>query len=310
MKLRRLKVKDAPFMLEWMRDGEVTRFLLTKFNKKTLHDCIEFIKYSQKSISDIHYAVVSDNDEYMGTVSLKNIDRKKKRAEFAIAIRKTAMGCGYSWFGMSEIIKIGFNQEGLESIYWCVSKKNERACRFYEKHLFNEMLDVDNEMLKPYLNINDLKWYIVKKDDDFLNVNNFNGKLFKIVSIKTIGTEKSGQLSFIESSRNIPFEIKRIYYISKVHEGVRRGFHAHKKLKQLLFCPFGKINLVFDNGKEREEILLDNPSVGVLIENPLWREMVWIENNSILCVLASDYYDESDYIRNYDDFLKYIIDNK
>ena len=94
------------------------------------------------------------------------------------------------------------------------------------------------------------------------------------------------------------------YYISKVPEGIRRGFHAHKKLKQLLFCPYGKIQLILDNGKEREEITLSDPSVGVVIDRLIWREMLWLQKDSVLCVAASDFYEVEDYIRDYDEFLR------
>ena len=93
-----------------------------------------------------------------------------------------------------------------------------------------------------------------------------------------------------------------MYYISKVPEGTRRGFHAHKNLKQLLFCPYGRIQLVLENKNGREEIELSDPSIGVVIEEPTWREMLWIQKDSVLCVAASDYYEVEDYIRDYDEF--------
>lgn len=309
MKLRKLKKKDARLMLEWMHDESIVKDLSTNFVSKTIDDCYRFIESSLSDSDNIHLAVVSDSDEYMGTVSLKRVDRIRKRAEFAITVRKKAMGHGYSWFGMNEIIKLGFNQENLDSIYWCVSKNNARACKFYDKHGFNTMLDIDEEILSHYQNLDNLKWYIIKKEDNLLDIVFREDNLAKIIKIKTIGTENAGQLSFVESTSDIPFEIKRIYYITKVDEGVRRGFHAHKELKQLLFCPFGKINLLLDDGRKKEEILLDNPSIGILIEKPIWREMLWIEKNSVLCVLASDFFTESDYIRNYLDFLNYIGNN-
>ena len=128
----------------------------------------------------------------------------------------------------------------------------------------------------------------------------------RIIRIKTVPTEGAGELSFFEAGRDIDFEIKRIYYISNVPEGVRRGFHAHKELKQLLFCPYGEIRLTLDDGSEREEITLDDPSIGVVIEKPVWREMLWLKENSVLCVAASDYYREEDYIRDYSEFLEYV----
>ena len=116
----------------------------------------------------------------------------------------------------------------------------------------------------------------------------------------------AGELSFFEANNDIPFDIKRIYYISKVPEGVRRGFHAHKELKQLLFCPYGRIQLILENELGREEIELSDPSIAVMIDRPTWREMLWLQKDSVLCVAASDYYKVEDYIRNYDDFKKYL----
>ena len=128
---------------------------------------------------------------------------------------------------------------------------------------------------------------------------------YNIIDIKTIDSGYAGKLSFFEGARDIPFEIKRIYYISKVPEGVRRGFHAHKELKQLLFCPYGRIQLVFENRNGREEIELSDPSIGVVIEQCTWREMLWLQKDSVLCVAASDYYKADDYIRDYQEFKAY-----
>lgn len=75
------------------------------------------------------------------------------------------MGNGYSWYGMSNIIKMAFNDLNLDSVYWCVSKSNVRACRFYDKHHFNELLDVAPDILDRYHGVNNLKWYIVNRDN-------------------------------------------------------------------------------------------------------------------------------------------------
>ena len=82
----------------------------------------------------------------MGTVSLKHIEDGS--AEFAITVRAEAMGKGYSWFGMESIIEKAFNEYDLESVYWCVSRDNERAVRFYDKHNFHEALDIPKKCLK------------------------------------------------------------------------------------------------------------------------------------------------------------------
>ena len=161
MKLRKLKMKDAPFMLEWMHDEDVVRNMKANFMKKTLDDCEKFIKNSEIS-NFYHRAIVNDQDEYMGTVSLKNIDRIRQCAEFAITIRKSAMGKGYSAYGMQEIISEGFELLHLKYIYWYVRKENMRAIKFYEKmgykHLGRDTLKklgIQNREIED----KDLIWY-------------------------------------------------------------------------------------------------------------------------------------------------------
>lgn len=301
MYLRKLELKDAPLMLSWMHDKSVTEKLQADFASKNIDDCIAFIE-SSISEHNIHLAIASDTDEYMGTVSLKHIEDGS--AEFAVAVRAEAMGKGYSWFGMESIIEKAFDELGLESVYWCVSRENLRAVRFYEKHNFHEALDIPAKVLKRYEGMDDLKWYSVLKGDDFTMRETVAG--CRVIHIKTIPTVDAGELSFFEASHDIPFEIKRIYYISKVPEGVRRGFHAHKELKQLLFCPYGRIQLILENKNGREEIELSDPSVAVLIDKPTWREMLWLQKDSVLCVAASAYYEPEDYIRDRTAFNEYI----
>lgn len=128
---------------------------------------------------------------------------------------------------------------------------------------------------------------------------------YQIKNIKTVSTETLGALSFFEASRDIPFDVKRIYYIYDAPKGAQRGGHAHRNLHQILFCPYGKIEIVLDDGTERESVMLDDSGKGLLIGPGLWREMIWHTDNAVLCVAASEYYDEHDYIRNYQDFLNY-----
>ena len=300
MQLRKLKIKDAPLMLEWMHDKSVVGDLRTDFSQKTIEDVEKFIEFSWDINANLHLAIVSDEDIYMGTVSLKHIEEGS--AEFAITVRSEAMGHGYSWFGMEEILRKAFNELNLRRVYLCVSRNNKRAVRFYDKHNFNEVLDVSNNVLSRYQGIENLKWYSVLKDDEYNIRESVAG--CRVIHINTIPTMNAGELSFFEVTHEIPFDIKRIYYISKVPEGVRRGFHAHKELKQLLFCPYGRIQLVLENRHGREEIELSDPSVGVVIEECTWREMLWLQKDSVLCVAASDFYKDEDYIRDYSEFKK------
>ena len=131
-------------------------------------------------------------------------------------------------------------------------------------------------------------------------------KGIKMIEIKKIPTEDKGNLQFFEGNRDIDFDIKRIYYISEVPKGVWRGGHAHKELKQILFCPYGKVIVKVSDGDIEEEISLCAPNMALVISEPLWRDIYWEVEFSVLCVAASDYYDEKDYIRDYDEFLNYI----
>ena len=119
----------------------------------------------------------------------------------------------------------------------------------------------------------------------------------------------TGSLSYLESWKDLPFSILRVYYIYEVPKGIKRGGHAHKKLKQILFCPYGRIEIIMDDGFGRESVLLDRADKGLIILPGIWREMRWLTEGSVLCVAASMYYDESDYIRDYSEFQKYIMEN-
>lgn len=128
---------------------------------------------------------------------------------------------------------------------------------------------------------------------------------YTLIDIKTVPTDDLGSLSFFEATKDVPFEVKRIYYIYNAPEGTQRGGHAHRNLHQILFCPYGKIEMILDDAQSRESVMLDDPSKGLVIGPGLWREMIWHTDNAVLCVAASEFYDANDYIRSYSDFLAY-----
>ncbi len=165
MKLRKLELKDAPLMLEWMHDDSVVHFMGANFAEKKLEDCESFIRYSQDCEADLHMAIVDDKDEYMGTVSLKHIHPELKMAEFAVTVRKCAMGQGYSAYGMKEIIRIGLEGLGLDKVLWCVSKLNERAVRFYDKNGYKRTEDVPEYYRDMYTDEQNAMfiWYVVEE---------------------------------------------------------------------------------------------------------------------------------------------------
>lgn len=132
---------------------------------------------------------------------------------------------------------------------------------------------------------------------------------YKIINFQKHGDDR-GMLIALEENKEIPFQIKRVYYMYDTLKDVRRGFHAHKKLRQILICTSGSCKIHLDNGKETAEVLLDKPWQGLFIESDMWREMYDFSPDAVLMVLASEVYDESDYIRNYDEFLKFVKEGK
>lgn len=127
--------------------------------------------------------------------------------------------------------------------------------------------------------------------------------LFELIKFNILGDEK-GWLISLENNKNIPFDIKRVYYIFDTLEDVRRGFHAHHKINQVAICVKGNCKFLMDNGKNKEIIELDNNYTGLVIPPMVWHEMFDFSSDCVLMVLANDYYYESDYIRNYNDFIK------
>lgn len=127
--------------------------------------------------------------------------------------------------------------------------------------------------------------------------------LINIIKFESLGDDR-GSLVALECNKSVPFDIKRVYYISVTEEGISRGFHAHRNLKQIAVCVTGSCRFVLDNGKEKEEIILEGATNGLLIEGLIWREMHDFSSDCVLLVLASEYYNELDYIRDYQQFLR------
>tara|TARA_R100001369_G_scaffold29049_2_gene52161 strand:- start:1460 stop:1858 length:399 start_codon:yes stop_codon:yes gene_type:complete len=130
--------------------------------------------------------------------------------------------------------------------------------------------------------------------------------LIKIIDLPSFGDERGGLIA-IESEKSIPFQIKRLYYIFGTQSTVSRGFHAHHNLKQVAVCVKGSCRMILDDGKYREEVWLDAPTKGLIVGDLIWREMHDFSDDCVLLVLASEHYDETDYIRNYKEFLKVAI---
>ncbi len=115
--------------------------------------------------------------------------------------------------------------------------------------------------------------------------------------------DERGQLVALEEFADIPFEIKRVYYMYETRAGVIRGRHAHKSLEQILICIHGSCKVLLDNGNEKKIVFLEKPYEGLYVPGNMWREMYDFSQDAVLMCLASDLYQEDDYIRNYDEFI-------
>lgn len=131
--LRKLKLADAPRMLEWQHDENVMRYLQFDGANKTLTDVQNFIEQAQNDNQNLHLAVTDTDDKYYGTISLKNLDKAKGEAEYAIALHPCVFGKGAACQASVEIIRIAFNMLGLQRVYLNVIEDNRRAVRLYEK---------------------------------------------------------------------------------------------------------------------------------------------------------------------------------
>ena len=162
MKLRKLLIKDAPLMLEWMKDKDITKNFRNSFETMTQDDVINFIKSTDDCSINAHYAIVDDFDEYLGTISLKNINEITKDAEYAICLRKKAIGTSIALDSTNELIKIAFKELHLNKVYLNVFLDNIRANKFYLKAGF-----IFERCEKNAFELNgvskDLNWYIINK---------------------------------------------------------------------------------------------------------------------------------------------------
>lgn len=161
--LRKLKLKDAEYMLEWMKDPAVNAFFNINFAEYTQEKVLEFISESFNDVNQ-HFAVVNEEDEYMGTISLKNISNVDKNAEYAVAFRSCAHGKGMAKEATEKLLKYGFKTLGLNKIYLNVLMENIRARKFYDKMDFFQ-----EGVFRKHILVNgkfqDLCWYSILRED-------------------------------------------------------------------------------------------------------------------------------------------------
>ncbi|MBQ0075477.1 MAG: WxcM-like domain-containing protein [Prevotella sp.] len=128
-----------------------------------------------------------------------------------------------------------------------------------------------------------------------------NAKIIQMAKI----ADPRGNLSFVQGVKDIPFEIKRVYWIYDVPGGESRGSHAHKELQQLIIAASGSFRVTLDDGKEKQTYYLNKPYEGLYVPSGVWRDLGDFSSGAVCMVLASDYYNADEYIRDYDEFLNY-----
>ncbi len=129
------------------------------------------------------------------------------------------------------------------------------------------------------------------------------------IDLQQIVDERDGILSIAEGMKNIPFDIKRIYYIYGLsYPKAQRGYHAHKELEQVLFCLSGSCKLFLDDGTNKQYFYLTDPNRGMYVGPKVWLQLFEFSNDCIIIVFASDYFEEADYIRDYEEFIKFLGD--
>jgi len=131
----------------------------------------------------------------------------------------------------------------------------------------------------------------------------------RIIELPKI-SDPRGNLTFIEGGNHIPFDIRRVYYTYNVPDGVYRGGHAHKALHQLIIAMSGSFDVTLDDGRNKRKFHLNRPSQGLYVCPMMWRDLENFSSGSVCMVLASRLYEESDYYRNYDEFVSAVTKNE
>ena len=126
-----------------------------------------------------------------------------------------------------------------------------------------------------------------------------------IIELDKQHSERKGNISVIENDKTIPFEVKRVYYLYDIPGGEERGAHAHKKLQQLIIAASGSFDVILNDGNVKRRFTLNHPYQGLYVKPGIWRDLGEFSSGAVCLVLASEVYDEADYIRDYNDFLNY-----
>lgn len=292
---RRLQIKDADGMLRWMHDKEASYDYKTDFQNYTKAEVIDFINHSF-SEDNKHFAVVNEQDEYIGTISLKNISKYNKNAELTSGFGKWVDSMTFQC-AIEKMIDYAFDDLGLDEVYIHVFEDNIAMIRFYENLGFSKGgTFVSQIQIRDVLR--KLCWYYKRKTVS--NVENHQLLYFQEKG------DMRGHMVIIEQLKDVPFDIKRLFYIYGSDETVRRGMHANRNSEFVLINVAGKSKVKVFDGHFEHIYELNQPHTGVYLPKMVWKEMYDFSEDSVLLVLSSEIYDANEYIRDFDDYMKEI----
>jgi len=292
---RRLQLKDAEKMLEWMHDPEISYKYKTNFADYTLKDAQDFIQHSFSEDYQ-HFAVVDAQDEYIGTISLKNISKYNNNAELTSAFRSCAGKETYE-SAVSSMIQYGFDQLQLDEIYVRIFEDHTSLIDYYVRLGFTKggtfvnRLHIKEESKK-------LCWYYKRK-----NTNYKAGH--QMLHFHEQG-DMRGHMVVIEQFKDVPFQIRRIFYIYGSDSNIKRGLHANRKSEFVLVNVAGSSKIKVFDGKSESIYELVQPHTGVYLPKMVWKEMYDFSEDSVLLVLSNEVYDPLEYIRDLDEYKRYI----
>lgn len=311
--------------------GDERGFFFESFNQKVFEEAIgrkvEFVqdnhsKSTKGVLRGLHYQLPPMAQGKLVRVTQGEV------FDVAVDIRKSSPTFG-KWVGVvlsAENKKQLWIPEGFAHGFFTLSEtaeflykttnyyspKDEGAIVWNDRDLAIEWPTLDNLLISakdqtapPFRAAQMFLPSIKQNDENLMGLSfaeNRCDSLVKLIEFKRLGDER-GALIAVESNKNIPFDVKRVYYIYDTGIDVARGFHAHKNLEQVAICLKGSCKFILADGKRQEEVVLDSPECGLYIGNMIWREMHNFSEDCVLLVLASEHYDELDYIRSFDGFI-------
>lgn len=292
---RRLQLKDAKKMLEWMHDPSISYKYKTDFDDYTIQDAEDFIVHSF-SEDNQHFAVVNVQDEYLGTISLKNISKYNNNAELTSAFRSCADKDTYAGAVLG-MIQYGFEKLQLDEIYVRIFEDHGSLIDYYESlgflkgGTFVNQLHIREQSKK-------LCWYYKRRSANYEGVH-------QMMHFQEQG-DRRGHMVVIEQFKDVPFQIRRIFYIYGSDSNTKRGLHANRKSEFVLVNVAGSSKIKVFDGKSEYIYELVQPHTGVYLPKMVWKEMYDFSEDSVLLVLSNEIYDPLEYIRDFEEYKRCI----